>query len=113
MQQLIDLTCTCIQVKHCTANKIPFVAQSGAHAWATTFRIDESGIVVNMRTAFAKVEVDSDALVATVGGGATVQEFMRAGKEKKCHASEDSQEDYISAEGEEQSANGWSPCDMQ
>ena len=40
-----------------------------------------------MRTSFADVSVDADALVATVGGGATVQEVMRAAKAKGCHVS--------------------------
>ncbi len=62
------------------------MAQSGGHAWSTWFKIDASGIVINLRK-LNSAEVDAEKLTGTFGGGVTVQETMIAAKAKGCHLS--------------------------
>jgi len=65
---------------------VPFVAQSGGHAWADWFRLGSEGIVINLR-ALNGVVVDADRGVAVIQGGATVGEVMNAAGAAGVHVS--------------------------
>ncbi|OTA80665.1 hypothetical protein M434DRAFT_401658 [Hypoxylon sp. CO27-5] len=58
-------------VKYCTAQDIPFLAQNGGNGWATTFRINKTGVVINL-AGLNKVTFNADKTQATIGGGTTV-----------------------------------------
>jgi FAD/FMN-containing dehydrogenase len=75
------------QVRWATKNNVPFVAQSGAHAWSDWFRTNDSGIVINMRK-LNSAEIDMEKGSAVLGGGITVVEAARAAKLAKAHLSE-------------------------
>ena len=65
---------------------MPFVAQSGAHAWASWFKIGDGGIVINLRK-LDTVEINMERGEATLGAGVTIVDGLRAAKEKRAHLS--------------------------
>jgi hypothetical protein len=75
-----------MQVKWATARKVPFCAQSGAHGSSTWFKLDSSGIVINMRK-LNTVEVDMEKKEAVLGGGVVMLDVLKAGKQNKAHIS--------------------------
>ena len=75
------------QVQWATKNGVPFVAQSGGHAWSSWFRIDDGGLVINLRK-LSTVDIDMEKGEAVLGGGVTMVDVLRAAKEKKAHIGE-------------------------
>ena len=72
------------QIQWATKHGVPFVAQSGGHAWASWFKINSGGIVINMRK-LNTVDIDTEKGLAVIGGGAVVQEVVDAAKSQKSH----------------------------
>ncbi len=70
-----------------TQRGIPFLAQSGGHAWSSRFLIGQDGIVISLRR-LNSVVVDLEKGTAIIGAGANVGEVMRAAKEKGAHVGE-------------------------
>jgi FAD/FMN-containing dehydrogenase len=66
-----------IQVKYCTKNKIPFVAQNGGNGWATTFNLGKMGVLINM-AGLNTITFTKDKKQATVGGGAIIGDVIPA-----------------------------------
>lgn len=56
------------QVQYCIENDIPFLAQNGGNGWATTFKLDKSGIIINLadsgssRSTLTKLKLPSRAV---------------------------------------------------
>ncbi|KAH8651245.1 hypothetical protein BX600DRAFT_441681 [Xylariales sp. PMI_506] len=71
-------------VKWATDNNVPFVAQSGGHAWSTSLKINSSGVVINMRK-LNSISIDTEKGLAVIGGGITVKEAMAVAKAHKVH----------------------------
>lgn len=63
-----------ISVQILAANKyrLPFVAQSGGHGWATTFNLGSNGVLINMR-GLKQFTLSADKRQATIGGGALIR----------------------------------------
>ncbi|KAJ5116051.1 hypothetical protein N7456_000399 [Penicillium angulare] len=65
-------------VSYCTSNKIPFLTQSGAHGWANTFQLNESGILINIKS-LDSVVFNANKTEVTVGGGVAISDVISAG----------------------------------
>lgn len=65
------------QVKYCTKNRIPFLAQNGGVAWAKTFNLGSNGVLINLAGLNA-VTFSQDKRQATIGGGAQIGEVIPA-----------------------------------
>jgi FAD/FMN-containing dehydrogenase len=63
-------------VQYCIANNLTFLAQSGAHGWATTFNIGAKDIVINLR-GLNSVEFNQKTSTITLGGGSIISEVMQ------------------------------------
>ncbi|TVY53189.1 FAD-linked oxidoreductase azaG [Lachnellula cervina] len=72
-------------VKYCVANGITFLAQSGAHGWATTFRIGQRDVTINLR-GLNTVTFNNEAQpTITVGGGSIISEVIAVADANGAH----------------------------
>ncbi|TVY33309.1 FAD-linked oxidoreductase [Lachnellula subtilissima] len=74
-------------VKYCIANNITFLAQSGAHGWATTFRIGQQDVTINLRglntVTFDQCNEASPTI--TLGGGSIISEVIAVADANGAH----------------------------
>lgn len=64
------------QVRYCTSNNIPFLAQNGGHGWAK-WDFGEEGIVINIKQ-LNTVKFNRKKTEVTLGGGVGISEVVAA-----------------------------------
>ena len=69
---------TFLSVQYCNTKNIPFLAQNGAHGWATTFNLKQNGLIINL-AGIKNVSFSAERTQVTVQGGALVSDVVNAG----------------------------------
>ncbi|KAI9645413.1 hypothetical protein NHQ30_006152 [Ciborinia camelliae] len=73
-------------VKYCIENDVRFLAQSGAHGWATTFQIGQKDVTINLR-GLNTVKFNHDDSTITFGGGSIISEVIKVADDNGCQVS--------------------------
>ncbi len=65
------------QVKWAVDNNIPFLVYAGGNGWATTFKLDQNGIIIQLDQ-LRDVIFNADKTEVTIGGGALISDVVNA-----------------------------------
>ncbi|KAF2260278.1 FAD binding domain-containing protein [Lojkania enalia] len=64
-------------IMFCNLMKIPFLAQNGGNGWATTFTMNNNGVLINL-AGLNQVTFSADKKQATIGAGALINTTIHA-----------------------------------
>ncbi|OKL60410.1 hypothetical protein UA08_04007 [Talaromyces atroroseus] len=66
-----------VTTQYCLRESIPFLAQNGAHGWASTFNLTQDGILINLH-GLNSVTFNDNKIQVTIGGGALISDVITA-----------------------------------